>query len=158
VFGEKSQKSIEPFLKLRNEKLKIVFSDFIPQEEYDDLLKVADFNFVRGEDSWARACMSGKPFIWHSYHQEDNYQLVKVRAFNDLMKKYFTDADLFEKYSEYQTVFNDRTDGVKDNSFAFFIEKLSGIEADFGALSNYLIRNCNLLKNLLFFAGYRKEL
>jgi uncharacterized repeat protein (TIGR03837 family) len=158
VFGEKSQKSFEPFLKMRSDKIKIVFSDFITQEEYDALLKVADLNFVRGEDSWARACMSGKPFIWHSYHQEDNYQLVKVKAFNELMKNYFTDNDLYQKYSEYQTAFNDRTDGVKDNSFAFFIKNISGIEADFGVLSKYLIRNCNLIKNLLFFAGSRKEL
>jgi uncharacterized repeat protein (TIGR03837 family) len=158
VFGEKSQKSFESFLKLQNEKLKIEFSDFIPQEEYDDLLKVADLNFVRGEDSWARACLSGKPFIWHSYHQEDNYQLVKVRAFNDLMKKYFTDADLLEKYSQYQMIFNDRTDGVKDLSFTFFLENLNGINACLSSFSNYLIRNCNLIKNLLFFAGSRKEL
>lgn len=158
VFGEKSQKGFEPFLKLRNDKIKIVFSNFITQEEYDSLLKVTDLNFVRGEDSWARACLSGKPFIWHSYHQEDNYQLVKVRAFNELMKNYFTDADLYQKYSEYQMLFNDRTDGVKDTSFTFFLDNLIEIEAYTGVLSKYLIRNCNLLKNLLFFAGSRKEL
>jgi len=158
VFGEKSQKSFEPYLKMRNDKIKIVFSDFITQEEYDSLLKVTDLNFVRGEDSWARACLSGKPFIWHSYHQEDNYQLVKVRAFNDLMKNYFDDDDLFKEYSEFQMVFNDRTDGVKDNSFTFFLDNLNEIEAYTGLLSKYLIRNCNLLKNLLFFAGSRKEL
>ncbi len=158
VFGEKSQKSFEPFLTMRNDKIKIVFSDFITQEGYDGLLKASDFNFVRGEDSWARACLSGKPFIWHSYHQEDNYQLVKVKAFNQLMKNYFTDDDMYQKYSEYQTVFNDRTDGVKDKSFTFFNENLSAMEAYSGMLSKYLIRNCNLIKNLLFFAGSRKEL
>jgi hypothetical protein len=57
------------------------FFKFFPQEEYDDLLSVTDFNFVRGEDSWARACLSAKPFFWHAYFQKDNYQQVKVKAF-----------------------------------------------------------------------------
>ncbi len=57
---------------------------FLPQEEWDSLLFEMDFLFVRGEDSLARACFLGKPFIWHAYKQDDDWQLVKVDA---LLKK-----------------------------------------------------------------------
>ncbi|MBU4485761.1 MAG: elongation factor P maturation arginine rhamnosyltransferase EarP [Candidatus Delongbacteria bacterium] len=164
VFGEKSKSSflttVEEmnFIKITEniyqlENLKVVFSDFLPQKKYDELLKVTDFNFVRGEDSWARACLSGKPFIWHSYFQENNYQLVKVQACNELLKNYYPEEELFLKFSEYQLLFNNRTAGNNDNSFMFFLENLTVISAYNSELSKYLFKNCNLIKNLLFFVG-----
>ncbi|HEY8027152.1 MAG TPA: elongation factor P maturation arginine rhamnosyltransferase EarP [Burkholderiaceae bacterium] len=54
---------------------------FLPQPDYDRLLWVCDFNFVRGEDSFVRAQWAGKPFIWHIYPQDENLHHVKLRAF-----------------------------------------------------------------------------
>jgi len=158
VFGEKSRKSFEPFINLQNEKIRIIFSDFISQEKYDDLLKTTDFNFVRGEDSWARACLSGKPFVWQSYFQKDNYQLVKVGAFNKYLERFYKDTKIFSEFSNYQTAFNDRSPQAKDNSLLFFLKHLETIESYNNELSKYLFKNCNLIKNLLFFAGSLKEL
>ena len=48
---------------------------------FDRLLWSCDFNIVRGEDSFLRAQWAAKPFIWHIYPQEDDYHLIKLRAF-----------------------------------------------------------------------------
>jgi uncharacterized repeat protein (TIGR03837 family) len=56
---------------------------FLPQQHYDELLWLCDLNFVRGEDSFVRAQLAGKPFIWQAYPQEQMAHLDKVRAFLD---------------------------------------------------------------------------
>jgi uncharacterized repeat protein (TIGR03837 family) len=55
----------------------------LTQPQYDALLRYCDFNFVRGEDSWVRAQLAGKPFIWQPYVQTENTHLVKLEAFCD---------------------------------------------------------------------------
>jgi uncharacterized repeat protein (TIGR03837 family) len=57
---------------------------FVSQDEYDWVLSQCDFNIVRGEDSFIRAQLAGKPFIWHIYPQEDRAHEVKLAAFLDL--------------------------------------------------------------------------
>jgi uncharacterized repeat protein (TIGR03837 family) len=54
---------------------------FIPQDEYDQLLWSCDLNFVRGEDSFVRAQLAAKPFIWHIYPQDENLHHKKLKAF-----------------------------------------------------------------------------
>ena len=63
---------------------------FVSQDEYDWVLSQCDFNIVRGEDSFVRAQLAGKPFIWHIYPQEDHAHEVKLAAFLDL---YLEDAN-----------------------------------------------------------------
>lgn len=53
---------------------------FIPQEQFDYLLNIADFNIIRGEDSFVRAIWSGKPFIWHIYEQQEDSHFEKLEA------------------------------------------------------------------------------
>lgn len=53
---------------------------FIPQEDFDILLSICEFNVVRGEDSFVRAIWSGKPFIWHIYEQDEQVHLHKLKA------------------------------------------------------------------------------
>ena len=55
---------------------------YLQQEQWDALLTLMDFSFVRGEDSFSRACLCGKPFVWHIYKQEKDYHLVKLEAFH----------------------------------------------------------------------------
>ena len=63
--------------------------DFCNQSEWDNLLLNCSFLFIRGEDSLSRACLSGIPFVWHAYVQSEDYQLVKVKALLEIMRKYF---------------------------------------------------------------------
>jgi len=54
---------------------------FIPQTDYDKLLWSCDLNLVRGEDSFVRAQLAGKPFLWHIYPQDENLHHKKLKAF-----------------------------------------------------------------------------
>ena len=58
---------------------------FLSQPEYDKLLWVSDFNFVRGEDSFVRAQWAGHPFVWNVYLQTAQAHWAKLDAF---LKRY----------------------------------------------------------------------
>ena len=64
--------------------IQLLSMPFVSQDEYDWVLSQCDFNIVRGEDSFVRAQLAGKPFIWHIYPQEDRAHEVKLAAFLDL--------------------------------------------------------------------------
>jgi uncharacterized repeat protein (TIGR03837 family) len=64
--------------------IQILSMPFVSQDEYDWVLSQCDFNIVRGEDSFIRAQLAGKPFIWHIYPQDDRAHEVKLAAFLDL--------------------------------------------------------------------------
>ncbi len=64
--------------------LQLISMPFVSQDSYDWVLSQCDFNIVRGEDSFVRAQLAGKPFIWHIYPQEDRAHEVKLAAFLDL--------------------------------------------------------------------------
>ena len=57
---------------------------FVAQSEFDKLLAQYDMLFVRGEDSFVRAQLAGKPFIWQIYPTEDNAHFEKLACFFDL--------------------------------------------------------------------------
>lgn len=69
--GTKTQQSFAPIIEnyeedkkyYKEKNIEFVFIDFLPQEQYDILLKSTDFNFVRGEESLARAALSRRPFV-----------------------------------------------------------------------------------------------
>ncbi|MEO7762033.1 MAG: elongation factor P maturation arginine rhamnosyltransferase EarP [Casimicrobiaceae bacterium] len=61
--------------------LRIVRVPFMKQTEYDRLLWIADFNFVRGEDSFVRAQWAARPFVWNIYPQAGNAHAPKLAAF-----------------------------------------------------------------------------
>lgn len=59
---------------------------FVDQLAFDKLLSCCDFTLVRGEDSFVRAQLVGKPMLWHIYPQQDQAHLIKLNAF---MSYYF---------------------------------------------------------------------
>lgn len=71
------------------DSIQLISVPFVTQDEYDWMLSQCDFNIVRGEDSFVRAQLAGKPFIWHIYPQEDRAHETKLAAFLDL---YLEDA------------------------------------------------------------------
>ena len=47
----------------------------VPQSEFDKFLWASDSLIIRGEDSFVRAQLSGKPFIWNIYpYYGESYQ------------------------------------------------------------------------------------
>jgi uncharacterized repeat protein (TIGR03837 family) len=66
------------------DSIQLISIPFVSQDEYDWVLAQCDFNIVRGEDSFVRAQLAGKPFIWHIYPQVDRAHEIKLAAFLDL--------------------------------------------------------------------------
>ena len=92
ILGEKSQMSINKIIKNLNitclsegiykyENIIIKFMPFLEQEEYEELINLVDYNFVRGEDSFVRALLTGKPFVWHIYLQDEMAHMDKIDGF-----------------------------------------------------------------------------
>lgn len=54
---------------------------FVAQIEFDDLLAQHDVLFVRGEDSFVRAQLAGKAFVWQIYPTSDMAHVEKLEAF-----------------------------------------------------------------------------
>ena len=99
---------------------------FLPQDEWDKTLYSSDFLFIRGEDSLSRACLSGKPFVWHAYPQSEMYHLVKVRALLDRMEPFFSKEN-FRLIRDYWMWYNggapdttDKTDATGSTHNASF--------------------------------------
>ena len=97
AMGEKTQDSLRKILKnfsiedfrnsLKYGKIEIRFLNFLNQEEYEELINIVDFNFVRGEDSFIRAVLTGKPYMWHIYCQEEYAHMDKIEGFLDKYRR-----------------------------------------------------------------------
>jgi len=74
-------------------RLRIARIPFLSQDGYDALLRLADLNFVRGEDSWIRAHWARRPFVWQPYPQEAGTHRVKLAAFLARMRLAVTATD-----------------------------------------------------------------
>ncbi|MCX5774486.1 MAG: elongation factor P maturation arginine rhamnosyltransferase EarP [Fusobacteria bacterium] len=151
--GEKTQKSIKD-LGVEQGNDENVFSIFMPvmsQLDFDALVSQVDLNFIRGEDSFVRAVIAGKPFLWQAYKQEDNYQIEKIKSLLAIISN-FMDSDVFEKYSQLLIKFNlNKGEGILRDEYQWFIENLSEIEKSFKFFSEYVVKNCNLVYNLISF-------
>ena len=67
----------------QSEHITLIKIPFVAQQDFDKLLNLADGAVIRGEDSFVRAQLAGKPFFWHIYPQEENIHLDKLHAFWD---------------------------------------------------------------------------
>jgi uncharacterized repeat protein (TIGR03837 family) len=81
----KSKNDHSPAWNVR-EALSIQEQSYMPQSQYDALLKSCDLNFVRGEDSLVRALWTGRAFVWQIYPQLDGAHAAKLEAFLDWLQ------------------------------------------------------------------------
>lgn len=139
--------------------------EYLPQLAWDALLTLADFSFIRGEDSFSRACLSGIPFVWHAYPQEEEFQLVKAAAVLKRMEPFFSAGDMslvknvwlsynrkpsVKMCDEACKVYNECTDAGYIPLLRI-LENYGGIKKSFGMFAQSLFANGNLAKNLLAF-------
>ncbi|WP_319371894.1 elongation factor P maturation arginine rhamnosyltransferase EarP [uncultured Ilyobacter sp.] len=154
VFGEMSKNGILITKNLKNLKnIEIVFMDYVEQDIYDKILYNSDFNLVRGEESFSRSIVSGKPFLWHSYCQEEKEHLNKVAGFLSFLKGKIPE-DIYEKYSEITYNYNSRTENhynLEEENFVGFFTDFERESVAFERVSNYVRRNGNLASKLLHF-------
>ena len=124
---------------------------FLSQEEWDKNLFAQDILFVRGEDSLSRACLSGKPFVWQAYLQDDNYQLVKVQALLERMRPHFA-ADDFCAVENFWHLYNGAP-GCQDPSAMEaacyeFLSRYDNLRPGFAAFSQSLFELGNFAEKL----------
>lgn len=105
----------------------------LDQELWDALLVSCDLAFVRGEESFARACLASRPFVWHAYRQEGGFHLVKVAALLERMRGFFAPDD-FSLLAELFLLYNiDNSDAGKAAGAAAAggsaVEAIEAIEA-----------------------------
>lgn len=150
-------KSSRPFIsawRAAGEPFALSELPFLPQETWDEVILASDFSIVRGEDSLSRAALSGRPFLWQAYVQDDKYQLVKVDGLLERMRPFFGTGD-FEPLEALFASFNDReTDGPAsggDEPLLPFLERLPGLMAGFRAFSESLVGIGDLARALLTF-------
>jgi uncharacterized repeat protein (TIGR03837 family) len=166
VFGDKSQQGMLATLQrigaVRTNDFHVIFGNthilmmpFLPQHEYDSLLCISDFNFVRGEDSLVRAIQAEKPFIWSAYLQDEKYHCVKVKAFLDVFQPHFDDSVVFEQYHDLLMKFNDCSEENPAQStneqFQGFFMNLNKFQHAAKAMSYFMTRNCNLIDKFTIF-------
>jgi Uncharacterized protein conserved in bacteria len=166
IFGQKSRESLIKSLNRAHatqqddnhyslKHIHCLMMPFLPQPLYDQLLCLTDFNFVRGEDSFVRAILSGKPFIWNAYLQENIYHRVKVEAFLEVFKNYFDDRMVFEHYSELLLEFNQASSEQPIQNtgerYDHFFRDLNKINHATEEMSYFIKLNCDLVKK---FTGF----
>ena len=139
--------------------------EYLPQLAWDALLTLADFSFIRGEDSFSRACLSGIPFVWHAYPQEEEFQLVKADAVLKRMEPFFSAGNMslvknvwlsynrkpsVKMCDEACKVYNECTDAGYIPLLRI-LENYGGIKKSFAMFAQSLFANGNLAQNLLAF-------
>ena len=144
---------IKDFEKCKNE-FELCELPFMAQNEWDNFLLRMDFIFIRGEDSLTRACLSGIPFVWHAYKQEDDYQTVKVKALLDLMKVHFSEKD-FTEIEDFYLWYN--KDKREEKSFLNLLLKSEKLKIGFTEFSEKLKANGNFTSHLLDFIATLKS-
>ena len=159
---ESVKNSFEKFLLLPEFSSRFKSLDFCNQREWDNLLLNCSFLFIRGEESLSRACLSGIPFVWHAYVQTEEYQLVKVKALLEIMKKYFTpnQFNIIEKLwlliNESDVSPDQKCDIEKKNMKIkelcdIFIEKADDFAVGYRKFAKDLRKNGDLCQNVMTF-------
>ena len=147
---------------LENGKLKPL--PFMPQPEWDKMMKQCSALIIRGEESMSRACLSGIPFIWQAYPQSEEYQLVKVKALLERMRQHFNN-EAFEIVEKAWMCVNvdchalrARNDvslrganAVSDVAIQTFLNSLPSLRPGFLSFAQSLQKNGDLCANLMTF-------
>lgn len=84
----KAREAFENCLLPNDYFLKLVELPYVDQPDFDNWLWVSDSLIVRGEESFVRAQLSAKPFIWNIYPIQTGEHLEKLSAFADCQKAY----------------------------------------------------------------------
>ena len=142
LLSEKTQKNFIKYFDNNDyyDKIKIVKLPFFTYDKYEELLALCDINLVRGEDSFVRALLLGKPFLWHIYPQNENAHITKLESF---LEKYCPNNEGLKK-----TFINYN---IGKDDFSYFFDNLEEIQKYNEKYADYLIENCNLIKKLINF-------
>ena len=142
LLSEKTQKNFIKYFDNNDyyDKIKAVKLPFFTYDKYEKLLALCDINLVRGEDSFVRALLLAKPFLWHIYPQDENTHIIKLESF---LEKYCpNNKELKETFINYN---------INKDDFSYFFKNLDEIKKYNEKYTDYLIENCNLMNKLINF-------
>ena len=165
ILGEKSQMSINKIIENLNitclsegiykyENIIIKFMPFLEQEEYEELINLVDYNFVRGEDSFVRALLTGKPFVWHIYLQDEMAHIDKIDGF---IKRYDEtlkslglnkELDIHTKLLRDYNLRDSNSLELGSEKFDDFFKEFENISKLSQSYSEYIELKCNLIDKL----------
>ena len=165
VLGQKSQDSMRAILSdlefTENSKnifefknIKIKFMPFLEQEEYEELINLVDYNFVRGEDSFVRSLLTGKPFIWHIYLQDEMAHMDKIDGFIERYKEILESLNLKDSLDIHTKLLRDYN--LRDSNslelgkeeYEDFFKEFENISKLTKVYSEYIQSKCNLIDKL----------
>lgn len=130
------------------DNLAIKVSPMVDQDEYDSLLVSSYINLVRGEDSIVRAMLTGNPFLWHIYPQEENAHIDKINALFDRMEEFCTDKDSVNTLRQLTLSYNGISDYINNFDISSFIYKWKLLSEEW---REHLLSLGSLTDNLLAF-------
>lgn len=107
--------------------VRLVRVAFVAQYELDAVLQLADGLIVRGEDSFVRAQLAGKPMLWHIYPQDERAHEVKLHAF------WQSAYPLHAVWTQAHAVLSDTLNGVMAADEAQMAEAWQTLAAQFAA-------------------------
>ena len=136
------------------EILAIKVSPMVDQDKYDYFLIGSYINLVRGEDSIVRAMLTGNPFLWHIYPQEENAHFDKINALFDRMDEFCSDKESVEILRQLTLSYNGNSDFIHDFDFSSFIEKWKKLSEEW---RDYLLSLGSLTDNLLAFIREKNQ-
>lgn len=164
AMGEKTQESLRKIFQKNSEedfrnslkygRIEIKFMNFLNQEEYEELINIVDFNFVRGEDSFIRAVLTGKPYMWHIYCQKEYAHMDKIEGFLDKYRRVirdFADEEFLINMEKFFKDYNFRRENsleLGEESYLYFFKNLTKIEKYNSIFRDFLIQKCNLINKL----------
>lgn len=138
--------------KLNNIVIKV--SPMVDQDAYDSLLLGSYINLVRGEDSIVRAMLTGNPFLWHIYPQEENAHIDKINALFDRMDEFCSDKESVETLRQLTLSYNGTSDFIHDFDISSFIEKWKHLSEEW---RDHLLSLGSLTDNLLAFIREKNQ-
>jgi uncharacterized repeat protein (TIGR03837 family) len=129
---------------------------FVDQDTFDRLLWACDANFVRGEDSFVRAQIAGRPFVWQVYRQSDAVHLTKLRAFETLYEAGLP-ATAAAAQRRLWTAWNERHDDMPE-AVRDWVSQLPALRVHAAAWRQRLVEQSPLVDRLLAFVASRKSI
>ena len=129
---------------------------YMPQTDWDKMMKQCSALVIRGEESMSRACLSGIPFIWQAYPQSEEYQMVKVKALLERMREHFDKED-FEVVEGAWIAINSTSlrgadgDEAICDVYSRFFSSLPRLVPSFQDFAQSLRKNGDLCTNLMTF-------
>ncbi|MCQ2573862.1 MAG: elongation factor P maturation arginine rhamnosyltransferase EarP [Treponema sp.] len=126
---------------------------FMDQEKWDQNMASMDFMIIRGEDSMAQGCLSGIPFIWQAYPQQNDFQAVKVEALLTRMEPHFGTEFIYVKnaWNEMNNYQVSKDNAQLENAVYDFLTNIESLKKGFQSFASSLRSNGNLAENLMTF-------